>query len=64
MYPDYIKKYIVGIGLWKDTVVPPKDRHLMIPTDLIAKAHSHDLQWFSKSWKTEAEKECACKRVQ
>ncbi|KAK1273727.1 hypothetical protein QJS04_geneDACA007997 [Acorus gramineus] len=43
-YLDYINKYIVGIGQWKDTVVPPKDRHLTTPTDLIAKAHSCDLQ--------------------
>jgi glycerophosphoryl diester phosphodiesterase len=43
-YFDYIKKYVVGIGPWKDTVVPVKDNYLQTPTDLVARAHSHNLQ--------------------
>lgn len=43
-YLDYIKDYVVGIGPWKDTVVPVKINYMQISTDLIAKAHSHNLQ--------------------
>lgn len=43
-YFDYIKKYVVGIGPWKDTIVPPDHNMLSIPSDLVAKAHSHNLQ--------------------
>lgn len=43
-YFDYIRKYVVGIGPWKDTVVPVKDNYLQTPTDLVARAHSHNLQ--------------------
>lgn len=44
LYLDYIKEYVVGIGPWKDTVVPVKDNYLLKPTDLVAKAHARDLQ--------------------
>ncbi|XP_026441380.1 glycerophosphodiester phosphodiesterase GDPD6-like, partial [Papaver somniferum] len=43
-YLDFIKKYVVGIGPWKDTIVPVDHNYLLTPTDLVAKAHSHDLQ--------------------
>lgn len=44
-YFEFIKKYVVGIGPWKDTIVPPDSRnYLTTPTDLVAKAHAHDLQ--------------------
>ncbi|OMP08016.1 Glycerophosphoryl diester phosphodiesterase [Corchorus olitorius] len=43
-YLDYIKDYVVGIGPWKDTVVPVKDNYLQTPTDLVARAHAHNLQ--------------------
>lgn len=43
-YFNFIKNYAVGIGPWKDTVVIPKHNHLTPPTDLVARAHAHDLQ--------------------
>lgn len=43
-YFDFIKDFVVGIGPWKDTVVPPMDNHLATATDLVAKAHAHNLQ--------------------
>ena len=43
-YLDFIKEYVVGIGPWKDTVVPVKDNYLQTPTDLVARAHARDLQ--------------------
>ncbi|XP_020090404.1 glycerophosphodiester phosphodiesterase GDPD6-like isoform X1 [Ananas comosus] len=43
-YLDYIKDYVVGIGPWKDTIVPPVNNKLSTPTDLIAKAHVRGLQ--------------------
>lgn len=43
-YLDYIKEYVVGIGPWKDTVVPVKDNYLQPQTDLVARAHARDLQ--------------------
>ena len=43
-YFNFIKQYVVGIGPWKDTVVPVVDNYLQTPTDLVAKAHAHDLQ--------------------
>ena len=49
-YFDYIKQYIVGIGPWKDTVVPVTNNYLQFPTALVARAHAHNLQvyFFSK----------------
>ncbi|KAF3785826.1 hypothetical protein EJ110_NYTH26967 [Nymphaea thermarum] len=35
---------MVDIGPWKDTVVPPIENRLTTATDLVAKAHAHDLQ--------------------
>ena len=43
-YLDYIKSYVVGIGPWKDTVVPVINNYLQEPTDLVARAHAHNLQ--------------------
>lgn len=43
-YFDYIKDYVVGIGPWKDTVVPVVNNYLQAPTDLVARAHAHNLQ--------------------
>ncbi|XP_010105504.2 glycerophosphodiester phosphodiesterase GDPD6 [Morus notabilis] len=43
-YFDYIKDYVVGIGPWKDTVVPVVNNYLQVPTDLVARAHAHNLQ--------------------
>ncbi|MCL7049414.1 hypothetical protein MKW94_011112, partial [Papaver nudicaule] len=43
-YLDFIKNYVVGIGPWKDTIVPDDHNYLLTPTDLVAKAHSRDLQ--------------------
>uniref|UniRef100_A0A0D6QVQ4 glycerophosphodiester phosphodiesterase n=1 Tax=Araucaria cunninghamii TaxID=56994 RepID=A0A0D6QVQ4_ARACU len=43
-YLDYIKEYVIGIGPWKDTIVVPDKNYLTTPTDLVAKAHAHDLQ--------------------
>ena len=43
-YLNYIKNYVVGIGPWKDTVVPVANNYLRRPTDLVARAHAHNLQ--------------------
>ncbi|GAB2270130.1 Glycerophosphodiester phosphodiesterase gdpd6 [Dionaea muscipula] len=53
-YFDYIRKYVVGIGPWKDTIVPPAaDNYLQLPTDLIARAHAHDLQVHPYTYRNE-----------
>ncbi|KAF3785828.1 Glycerophosphodiester phosphodiesterase [Nymphaea thermarum] len=52
-YFDYIKQYVVGIGPWKDTVVPPMENHLTTATDLVAKAHAHDLQVHPYTYRNE-----------
>lgn len=43
-YLAFIRKYVVGIGPWKDTIVPPKNNYLGPPTDLVARAHALNLQ--------------------
>ncbi|KAL6012017.1 Glycerophosphodiester phosphodiesterase gdpd6 [Asimina triloba] len=43
-YLEYIKEYVVGIGPWKDTIVPPEKNTLLAPTDLVARAHANNLQ--------------------
>ncbi|OAE20660.1 hypothetical protein AXG93_154s1340 [Marchantia polymorpha subsp. ruderalis] len=44
-YLDYISQYVVGIGPWKDNIVPPDARnYLTLPTDLVDKAHARNLQ--------------------
>ena len=49
-YLSFIKQYVVGIGPDKDSVVPAVNGYLQTPTDLVAKAHAHNLQvWFVSS---------------
>ncbi|KAK1435858.1 hypothetical protein QVD17_01629 [Tagetes erecta] len=43
-YFNYIKEYVVGIGPWKDTIIPVKDNYILKPTDLVTRAHAHNLQ--------------------
>ncbi|XP_050376908.1 glycerophosphodiester phosphodiesterase GDPD6 [Argentina anserina] len=43
-YLSYIKEYVVGIGPWKDTVVPVVNNYLQTPTDLVSRAHALNLQ--------------------
>jgi len=52
-YFEFIKKYVVGIGPWKDTIVPPENNYLSTPTDLVAKAHAHDLQVHPYTYRNE-----------
>ncbi|KAJ8618721.1 hypothetical protein MRB53_014907 [Persea americana] len=52
-YFNFIKNYVVGIGPWKDTVVIPKNNHLTPPTDLVARAHAHDLQVHPYTYRNE-----------
>ncbi|XVF49953.1 hypothetical protein PTKIN_Ptkin04bG0057700 [Pterospermum kingtungense] len=54
-YLDFIKEYVVGIGPWKDTVVPVKDNYLQTPTDLVAKAHARNLQVHPYTYRGENE---------
>jgi glycerophosphoryl diester phosphodiesterase len=43
-YLQFIRNYVVGIGPWKDTIVPVVNNYLTMPTDLVVKAHAHNLQ--------------------
>ncbi|KAH0659283.1 hypothetical protein KY290_028844 [Solanum tuberosum] len=43
-YLDYIKEYVVGIGPWKDTIVPCSSNYMQTPSDLVARAHARNLQ--------------------
>lgn len=43
-YLDFIKEYVVGIGPWKDTIVPVANNYMQAPSDLVARAHALDLQ--------------------
>ncbi|XP_061374994.1 LOW QUALITY PROTEIN: glycerophosphodiester phosphodiesterase GDPD6-like [Gastrolobium bilobum] len=52
-YFDYIKQYVVGIGPWKDTVVPVVDNYLQTPTDLVSRAHAHNLQVHPYTYRNE-----------
>ncbi|CAN0876939.1 Glycerophosphodiester phosphodiesterase GDPD6 [Linum grandiflorum] len=52
-YLDYIKNYVVGIGPWKDTVVPVVNNQLQTPTDLVARAHARDLQVHPYTYRNE-----------
>ncbi|CAL5374490.1 unnamed protein product [Camellia sinensis] len=52
-YLDYIKEYVVGIGPWKDTVVPVVNNYLQTPTDLVTRAHAHDLQVHPYTYRNE-----------
>uniref|UniRef100_A0A5B6YN76 glycerophosphodiester phosphodiesterase n=1 Tax=Davidia involucrata TaxID=16924 RepID=A0A5B6YN76_DAVIN len=52
-YLDFIKEYVVGIGPWKDTVVPVINNYLQTPTDLVARAHACDLQVHPYTYRNE-----------
>ncbi|KAF8365169.1 hypothetical protein HHK36_032820 [Tetracentron sinense] len=52
-YLEFIKEYVIGIGPWKDTVVPVADNYLLTPTDLVSKAHAHDLQVHPYTYRNE-----------
>ncbi|KAI4968622.1 hypothetical protein ZWY2020_045952 [Hordeum vulgare] len=43
-YLTFIRKYVIGIGPWKDTIIPPENNHLGPATDLVARAHALNLQ--------------------
>ncbi|VAH15006.1 unnamed protein product [Triticum turgidum subsp. durum] len=43
-YLAFIRKYVIGIGPWKDTIIPPKNNHLGPATNLVARAHTLNLQ--------------------
>ncbi|KAF0910516.1 hypothetical protein E2562_002965 [Oryza meyeriana var. granulata] len=52
-YLAYISNYVVGLGPWKDTVVPVAKNYLMAPTDLVARAHAHNLQVHPYTYRNE-----------
>uniref|UniRef100_A0A8I6WHV1 glycerophosphodiester phosphodiesterase n=2 Tax=Hordeum vulgare subsp. vulgare TaxID=112509 RepID=A0A8I6WHV1_HORVV len=53
-YLDYMREYVVGIGPWKDTVVPPtRDNKLATPTDMVAMAHARGLQVHPYTYRNE-----------
>lgn len=52
-YLDYIKQYVVGIGPWKDTIVPVVNNYVMTPSDLVARAHAHNLQVHPYTYRNE-----------
>lgn len=52
-YFSYIKDYVVGIGPWKDTIVPVVNNYLQTQTDLVARAHAHDLQVHPYTYRNE-----------
>lgn len=43
-YLEYIREYVVGIGPWKDTIIPASNNYMQTPTDLVARAHARNLQ--------------------
>lgn len=52
-YLAYISKYVVGLGPWKDTIVPASGNYLMPPSDLVARAHAHNLQVHPYTYRNE-----------
>lgn len=52
-YLEYIRKYVVGLGPWKDTIVPTHGNYLMPPSDLVARAHAHNLQVHPYTYRNE-----------
>ncbi|KAJ4973195.1 hypothetical protein NE237_006369 [Protea cynaroides] len=52
-YLKFIRNYVVGIGPWKDTIVPVENNYLMTATDLVARAHAHDLQVHPYTYRNE-----------
>ncbi|CAG7903513.1 unnamed protein product [Brassica rapa] len=55
VYFNYIKQYVVGIGPWKDTVVPVNNNYIQAPTDLVKRAHAHNLQVHPYTYRNENE---------
>ncbi|XP_031491555.1 glycerophosphodiester phosphodiesterase GDPD6-like [Nymphaea colorata] len=54
-YFGFIKDFVVGIGPWKETIVATKGNHLAAATDLVAKAHAHNLQVHPYTYRNEHE---------
>ncbi|XP_021896339.1 glycerophosphodiester phosphodiesterase GDPD6 [Carica papaya] len=52
-YLDFIKDYVVGIGPWKDTIVPVVNNYLQTPTDLVARTHARNLQVHPYTFRSE-----------
>ncbi|CAH9102459.1 unnamed protein product [Cuscuta epithymum] len=52
-YLEFIKDYVVGIGPWKDTIVPVSNNYLQPPTDLVARAHALNLQVHPYTYRNE-----------
>ncbi|XP_042454996.1 glycerophosphodiester phosphodiesterase GDPD5-like [Zingiber officinale] len=52
-YFEYIREYVVGIGPWKDTIVPPLNNYLTAPSDLVYRAHAHNLQVHPYTYRNE-----------
>ncbi|GJN17582.1 hypothetical protein PR202_gb04661 [Eleusine coracana subsp. coracana] len=52
-YLAYISNYVVGLGPWKDTIVPVARNYLMSPSDLVARAHAHNLQLHPYTYRNE-----------
>ncbi|XP_057415765.1 glycerophosphodiester phosphodiesterase GDPD6 [Lotus japonicus] len=52
-YFAYIKQYVVGIGPWKDTIAPVVNNYVVNPTDLVARAHAHNLQVHPYTYRNE-----------
>ncbi|XP_074574175.1 glycerophosphodiester phosphodiesterase GDPD6-like [Curcuma longa] len=52
-YLEYIRNYVVGIGPWKDTIVPTQNKYLTTPTDLVERAHAHNLQVHTYTYRNE-----------
>ncbi|KAL6973486.1 Glycerophosphodiester phosphodiesterase gdpd6 [Sarracenia purpurea var. burkii] len=53
-YFDFIKDFVVGIGPWKDTLIPVgSNNYSETPTDLVAKAHAHNLQVHPYTYRNE-----------
>ncbi|KAJ7557979.1 hypothetical protein O6H91_04G019300 [Diphasiastrum complanatum] len=54
-YLNYIGQYVVGIGPWKDTIVPPNitTNRLTTPSHLVERAHAHNLQVHPYTYRNE-----------
>ncbi|KAG6493911.1 hypothetical protein ZIOFF_048914 [Zingiber officinale] len=52
-YLEYIANFVIGIGPWKDTIVPTKNNYLTTPTDLVDRAHAHNLQVHTYTFRNE-----------
>ncbi|KAF3327491.1 Glycerophosphodiester [Carex littledalei] len=52
-YLQFIRNYVVGIGPWKDTIVPVVNNYLKPPSDLVARAHAHKLQVHPYTYRNE-----------